>query len=109
MRISMAGTGSGGQRTSRGTAGSRPLRIWRPVIRHGSTNLDFDQALWGESDFPASGFVFTMARPQAARIAKTEVNSVLGYEPGVTWQGNLLITEDNGRKLANATELVIAG
>lgn len=33
-------------------------------------NLDFDRALRDESEFGASGFVFTLARPQAARIAE---------------------------------------
>jgi hypothetical protein len=71
-------------------------------------NLDFDRALWGESEFPASGFVFTLARPQAARIAKTELNRQLGHKLGFTWQGNLLIPEENSRRLADATELVVA-
>jgi hypothetical protein len=35
-------------------------------------NFDFDQALWGDSDFPPSGFVFTLAEPHAACIANRD-------------------------------------
>jgi hypothetical protein len=70
-------------------------------------NLDFDRALWGDSPFPPSGFVFTLAEPQAARIAKAEVNRLLGHGARFTWQGNLLITEQMSRRLAGAIELVL--
>jgi hypothetical protein len=83
------------------------------LVHHAATvmavfhNLDFDRALWDESDFPATGFVFTLAEPQTARIAKSEVNRLLGHKPGFTWQGNLLITEEMSRRLADAVELVL--
>jgi hypothetical protein len=84
------------------------------IVHHVATvmavfhNLDFDRALWGQSEFPGSGFVFTLTSPQPARIAKTEVNRLLGHKLGFTWQGNLLITEEDSRTLADATALVIA-
>jgi hypothetical protein len=71
-------------------------------------NLEFDRALWRDSAFPPSGFIFTLADPQAARIAKDELNMRLGYRPGFTWQGNLLITEEKSRTLADAVQLVLA-
>jgi hypothetical protein len=71
-------------------------------------NLKFDRSLWDESEFPASGFVFTLAQPHAARISKADINRLLGYKPRYTWQGNLLITEDMSRVLADAVELVTA-
>jgi hypothetical protein len=53
--------------------------------------------------------VFTLAEPQAARIAKAGIgiNRLLGHETGFTWQGNLLITEEMSRRLADAVELVL--
>jgi hypothetical protein len=70
-------------------------------------NLDFDRALWGDDPYPPSGFVFTLAEPQAARIAKAEINRLLGHEIRFTWQGNLLITEEMSRRLADAVELIL--
>jgi len=70
-------------------------------------NLDFDRALWGDDPYPPSGFVFTLAEPQAARIAKAQINRLLGHETRFTWQGNLLITEEMSHRLADAVELVL--
>jgi len=52
--------------------------------------------------------VFTLAGPQAARIAKTQMNRLLGHDLGFTWQRNLLITDEDSRKLADATKLTLA-
>lgn len=35
------------------------------------------------------------------------MNRLLGHKLGFTWQGNLLIPEQNSRRLADATELVV--
>lgn len=72
-------------------------------------NLDFDRSVWAESEFPATGFVFTVAEPQAAMITKTEINKLLGYQSGFTWQGNLLLTEEQSRQAAAAVQLRLAG
>ena len=71
-------------------------------------NLEFDRALWPVSAFPHSGFIFTLAKPQAARMAKAAVNIRLGYLPGFTWQGNLLLTEEKSSTLGDAVELTLA-
>ena len=65
------------------------------------SNLEFDRALWGESDFPASGFVFTVTEPQEAHIAKADINKLLGYQPDFRWQGNRLLTEEKSQLLAS--------
>jgi hypothetical protein len=71
------------------------------------SNLEFDRALWRDSAFPPSGFIFTLAEPQGARMPKADVNMRLGYLPGFTWQGNLLLTEQKSRTLADAVEVVL--
>jgi hypothetical protein len=56
---------------------------------------------------PHRDLFFTLSRPLTAFVAKAQVNQLLGYRPGFTWQGNLLIMEEGGRKLADAVELVL--
>jgi hypothetical protein len=65
-------------------------------------NLEFDRAVWGEHDFPASGFVFTVDRLCKARISKVKINGLLGYKPRFTWQGNRLLSIEQSRILAGS-------
>ncbi len=74
------------------------------AVLHG---LAFDPALWDVSEFPPSRFVVTLSRPLTARGAKAEINQLLGYRPRFTWVGNLLSTEEESCKLADAVGLVL--
>jgi hypothetical protein len=70
-------------------------------------NLGFDRALWDDSIFPGSGFVFTVTEPQKAHISKAEINRRLGYALNYPWQGNRLLSEDASRMLASEVYLAI--
>lgn len=71
------------------------------------SNLGFDRALWDDSRFPGSGFVFTVTQPTRAHISKTEINKRLGYAPGYSWRGNRLLHEEASRMLASGVYLAI--
>ncbi len=70
-------------------------------------NLKFAQALWADSDYPASAFVFTMAEPQNAQISKAAVNKLLGYRLGNTWQQNRLLDKEASKLLISRVCLAI--
>jgi hypothetical protein len=70
-------------------------------------NPGLDEALWDISDFPASGFIFTVTEPQPAHISKSRINELLGYKPNNNWVGNRLLSEDQSKLLASAVHLTI--
>jgi hypothetical protein len=70
-------------------------------------NIDFDRALWDQSSYPASGFVFTMTEPQNAVISKTAINKLLGYRADYAWANNRLLNEKVSALLAEKVHLSI--
>jgi hypothetical protein len=70
-------------------------------------NLGFDRALWDDSVFPGSGFVFTVTEPVSAHISKAEINKRLGYARDFAWQGNRLLSEEASRMIASGVYLTI--
>lgn len=77
------------------------------VVTVFNSNLGFDAALWDTRDFPATGFIFTLTEPQAARIAKTAINELLGHSSNDHWVANRLLSEENSERLAGAVHLAI--
>ena len=72
-------------------------------------NTEFDRALWANSDYPASGFIFTMTKPQEVRISKVAINELLGYKPRNTWQQNRLLDLEASKLLiSRLTDLMTA-
>ena len=72
-------------------------------------SVEFDRALWANSDYPASGFIFTMTKPQEVRISKVAINELLGYKPRNTWQQNRLLDEETSKLLiGRLTDLMTA-
>jgi hypothetical protein len=72
-------------------------------------SMEFDRALWANSDYPASGFIFTMTKPQEVRISKVAINELLGYKPRNTWQQNRLLDEEPSKLLiSRLTDLMTA-
>ena len=72
-------------------------------------SMEFDRALWVNSDYPASGFIFTMTKPQEVRISKVAINELLGYKPRNTWQQNRLLDEAPSKLLiSHLTDLMTA-
>ena len=69
-------------------------------------NLDFDKALW-EDDYPATGFIFTLAAPQAAMISKARINELLGYKADSHWANNRLLDEQKSDILASRVYLAL--
>ena len=67
-------------------------------------NRALDEALWPGSTYPATGFVFTLTGLADVHIAKTEINTLLGYKPRYTWQGNRLLDEDKSHLLAGLAD-----
>jgi len=47
----------------------------------------------------ASGFIFTMTKPQEVRISKVAINELLGYKPRNTWQQNRLLDDEASKLL----------
>jgi len=70
-------------------------------------NRGFEDALWGGSGYRGEGFVFTLTEPQKAHISKTEMNNLLGYASGYTWQGNRLLKDQASRMLTSKVYLAI--
>ena len=62
-------------------------------------SMMFDRALWANSPYPASGFIFTMTEPGEVQISKVAINELLGYKPRNTWQQNRLLDEEPSKLL----------
>jgi hypothetical protein len=74
-------------------------------------NVGFDEALckalWDASDFPPSGFIFTVTEPQAAHISKVRINELLGYSVKNNWVANRLLSEEDSKLLASEIHITI--
>ena len=64
-------------------------------------SMAFDRALWANSDYPGSGFIFTMTEPQEVQISKAAINELLSYKPRNTWQQNRLLDEKASKLLVS--------
>jgi hypothetical protein len=64
-------------------------------------SMAFDRALWANSDYPGSGFIFTMTEPREVQISKAAINELLGYKPRNTWQQNRLLDEKASKLLVS--------
>lgn len=67
-------------------------------------NLDFDNALW-DDNYLATGFIFTLAEPQAVMISKARINELLGYKVNYNWANNRLLGEEKSDILSSQVHL----